>query len=237
MFYLENKKNKIIEIFNKIANRYDLMNDIMSFGIHRIWKKILINYSDVSYGEKILNLACGTGDLTYKLSSLVGNDGEIILLDINFSMLKNSRIKLRNIGILGNINYIQGDAEELPFSKNIFDCIIISFGIRNFLNKDQVLKSSYKILKLGGRIIILEFSKPLINIFRKIYNLYSFNIIPLVGKIITNSKDSYEYLVKSIRLHPNQEELKSIIINAGFSNVNYINLTGGIVAIHKGYKI
>ncbi|MCV2526310.1 MAG: ubiquinone/menaquinone biosynthesis methyltransferase [Candidatus Lightella neohaematopini] len=215
-------------MFSNIINRYNLMNDIMLFGIHKIWKKILIIYSNISYEEKVLNLAWGAGNLTYKLSSLVGNDEEIILLDISFNMLKNSRIKLRNSGILGNINYIQGDVKELPFSKNVFDCIIISSRIRNFLKKDQVLKSSYKILKLGGRIIILEFSRLVINILRKIYDFYSFNIIPLIGKVIDNSKDSYEYLLKFIKLYLNQEKLKSIIIDACFSNVNYINLTRGI---------
>lgn len=232
----QDKVKRVADVFHSVADKYDVMNDLMSFGIHRIWKKITIEYSSVRKGQKVLDLAGGTGDLTAKFSQLVGDDGLVVLADINESMLKVGREKLRDKGLFKNIEYVQANAEELPFADNFFDCITISFGLRNVTDKNKALKSMWRVLKPGGRLLILEFSKPQYPILNKAYDLYSFTMLPLMGKVIANDADSYRYLAESIRMHPDQKTLKKMMEDAGFVDVKYHNMTGGIVALHTGFK-
>ncbi|PHM73351.1 bifunctional demethylmenaquinone methyltransferase/2-methoxy-6-polyprenyl-1,4-benzoquinol methylase UbiE [Xenorhabdus kozodoii] len=232
----EEKKEMVAEVFHSVAAKYDLMNDLMSFGIHRIWKRFTIEASGVRRGHKVLDLAGGTGDLTAKFSRIVGENGQVILADINDSMLKVGREKLRDIGIIGNVSYVQANAEELPFPDNYFDCITISFGLRNVTDKEKALRSMYRVLKPGGRLLVLEFSKPVLAPLSKIYDAYSFHVLPRVGQLVVKDAESYRYLTESIRMHPDQETLKSMMEEAGFDQVYYTNMTGGIVALHKGFK-
>ena len=232
----QDKIKRVAEVFHSVADKYDIMNDLMSFGIHRIWKKITIEYSSVRKGQKVLDLAGGTGDLTAKFSQIVGDDGLVVLADINESMLKVGRDKLRDKGLFKNIEYVQANAEELPFVDNYFDCITISFGLRNVTDKQKALQSMWRVLKPGGRLLILEFSKPQYQILNKAYDLYSFTMLPLMGKIVANDSDSYRYLAESIRMHPDQKTLKKMMEDAGFVDVKYHNMTGGIVALHTGFK-
>ena len=230
------KASKVAQVFHSVAAKYDLMNDLMSFGIHRVWKRFTIDCSGVRRGQKVLDLAGGTGDLAAKFSRIVGEQGEVVLADINDSMLKIGREKLRNLGVIGNINYVQANAEALPFPDNHFDCITIAFGLRNVTDKDKALRSMYRVLKPGGRLLVLEFSKPLLEPLNKAYDAYSFHILPKIGELVAHDSESYRYLAESIRMHPDQETLKSMIDDAGFENTTYFNLTGGIVALHRGYK-
>ncbi|MCX8574006.1 MULTISPECIES: bifunctional demethylmenaquinone methyltransferase/2-methoxy-6-polyprenyl-1,4-benzoquinol methylase UbiE [unclassified Gilliamella] len=232
----QDKVKRVADVFHSVADKYDVMNDLMSFGIHRIWKKITIEYSSVRKGQKVLDLAGGTGDLTAKFSQLVGDNGLVVLADINESMLKVGREKLRDKGLFKNIEYVQANAEELPFADNFFDCITISFGLRNVTDKNKALQSMWRVLKPGGRLLILEFSKPQYPILNKAYDLYSFTMLPLMGKVIANDADSYRYLAESIRMHPDQKTLKKMMEDAGFVDVKYHNMTGGIVALHTGFK-
>ncbi|CAG9410041.1 bifunctional demethylmenaquinone methyltransferase/2-methoxy-6-polyprenyl-1,4-benzoquinol methylase UbiE [Providencia sp. PROV188] len=232
----EEKAGLVANVFHSVASKYDLMNDLMSFGIHRIWKRFTIEASGVRRNQRVLDLAGGTGDLTAKFSRLVGEKGEVVLADINDSMLKMGREKLRDLGIVGNVNYVQANAEELPFPDNYFDCITISFGLRNVTDKDKALRSMFRVLKPGGRLLVLEFSKPILEPLNKAYDAYSFHILPRIGQVIVNDPESYRYLAESIRMHPNQETLKGMMENAGFEQVSYDNMTGGIVALHKGFK-
>ena len=208
----------------------------MSFGIHRVWKRYTIEASGVRRNQRVLDLAGGTGDLTAKFSRLVGENGEVVLADINDSMLKMGREKLRDHGIVGNVSYVQANAEELPFPDDYFDCITISFGLRNVTDKAKALRSMFRVLKPGGRLLVLEFSKPVLDPLSKIYDAYSFHILPRIGQVIVNDADSYRYLTESIRMHPDQETLKGMMEEAGFDQVSYTNMTGGIVALHKGFK-
>ena len=230
------KASKVAQVFHSVAAKYDLMNDLMSFGIHRVWKRFTIDCSGVRRGQKVLDLAGGTGDLAAKFSRIVGEQGEVVLADINDSMLKIGREKLRNLGVIGNINYVQANAEALPFPDNHFDCITIAFGLRNVTDKDKALRSMYRVLKPGGRLLVLEFSKPLLEPLNKAYDAYSFHILPKIGELVAHDSESYRYLAESIRMHPDQETLKSMMDDAGFENTTYFNLTGGIVALHRGYK-
>ena len=230
------KANLVAGVFHSVAGKYDLMNDVMSFGIHRLWKRFTIDCSGVRSGQKVLDLAGGTGDLAAKFSRIVGPTGEVVLADINESMLQVGRDKLRDMGIVGNVSYVQADAEKLPFADNTFDLITIAFGLRNVTDKDAALRSMLRVLKPGGRLLVLEFSKPNVEMLSKAYDLYSFHIMPKMGEFIANDKDSYQYLAESIRMHPDQETLKEMMETAGFERVDYHNLTGGIVALHRGFK-
>ncbi len=233
----EQKQDLVANVFHSVAQKYDLMNDLLSFGIHRLWKRHTVNCSGVRKGHKVLDLAGGTGDFTAKFSRIVGESGEVILSDINSSMLEVGREKLENKGIVGNVKYQIANAEDLaPFEDNYFDCIVISFGLRNVTDKNAALRSMYRVLKPGSRLLVLEFSKPIIKPLSKIYNFYSFNILPKVGEAVVGDGDSYRYLAESIEMHPDQNTLQTMMEQAGFEKVDYQNLSAGIVALHRGYK-
>jgi len=233
---VNDKATKVAEVFHSVAAKYDIMNDLMSFGVHRLWKRFAIDCSGVRPGQKVLDLAGGTGDLTAKFSRIVGKEGQVVLADINDSMLKVGRDKLRDLGVVSNVSYVQANAQALPFPENTFDLITIAFGLRNVTDKDEALRSMYRVLKPGGRLLVLEFSKPSNEMLSKAYDLYSFNLLPTMGKMIANDSESYKYLAESIRMHPDQDTLKGMMDNAGFDQTQYYNLTGGIVALHRGYK-
>ena len=233
---LEDKARKVAEVFHSVANKYDLMNDLMSLGLHRIWKRIAVEMTGLRAGQRVLDLAGGTGDLAALMAPLVGDTGEVVLSDINASMLDVGRARLVDRGIVGNVTFIQADAESLPFPNNHFDCITIAFGLRNVTNKDRALASMFRVLKPGGRLLVLEFSKPTLAALRPIYDAYSFKVLPVLGKAITGDAASYQYLAESIRMHPDQETLKQMMQTAGFERVEYFNMTAGVVAVHRGYK-
>jgi demethylmenaquinone methyltransferase/2-methoxy-6-polyprenyl-1,4-benzoquinol methylase len=233
---VDEKVNLVADVFRSVASRYDLMNDLMSLGMHRIWKRYTIEQAAVRPGQVILDVASGTGDLAKAFAKLVGANGKVIMTDINEAMLAVGRDRLVDAGIIGNVECVQANAEDLPFADNEFDCITIAFGLRNVTDKTAALKSMYRTLKPGGKLLILEFSHPPMPVLNKLYDLYSFNIIPKMGELVTNDKESYQYLVESIRMHPDQETLKAMLVESGFEDVTYFNLTGGIVALHKGYK-
>jgi len=232
----DEKQNLVGDVFRSVASNYDVMNDAMSLGVHRLWKWFAVAQSGVGAGDKVLDLAAGSGDLSLKFAEKVGTNGQVIVTDINAAMLSEGRSRLTNAGISENVEYCLVNAENLPFEDNTFDCISISFGLRNVTHKDIALKSMQRCLKPGGRVIVLEFSQPINETFRKAYDAYSFNIIPKLGEMIAGDRDSYQYLVESIRQHPPQEELKKMMLDAGFDRVRYHNLTGGVVAIHVAYK-
>jgi demethylmenaquinone methyltransferase/2-methoxy-6-polyprenyl-1,4-benzoquinol methylase len=230
------KAEKVAEVFHSVAAKYDLMNDVLSGGLHRLWKRFTIELSGVRTGNRVLDIAGGTGDLAKKFSHLVGPTGEVVLADINASMLKVGRDRLLDRGVAGNIKFVQADAEKLPFPDNYFDCVTIAFGLRNVTHKEDAIRSMLRVLKPGGRLLVLEFSKPTNKVMSKVYDAYSFAFMPLAGKLITNDSESYRYLAESIRMHPDQETLKSMMVQAGFDRVTYHNMTSGIVALHRGIK-
>lgn len=232
----EQKVAMVADVFHSVAAKYDIMNDVMSMGIHRLWKRFTIDCSGVRPGQQILDLAGGTGDIAALFSKRVGPTGKVVLADINESMLNVGRDKLRDLGLINNIEFVQANAEALPFADNSFDIISIGFGLRNVTDKEAALRSMFRVLKPGGRLLVLEFSKPTHEWLSKAYDLYSFRLLPFMGKLIANDKESYQYLAESIRMHPDQETLKEMMITAGFTEVSYHNMTGGIVALHRGYK-
>ena len=233
---MKNNKKKIVkEVFDSVFERYDIMNDLMSFGMHRIWKKIAINNCNIKKNDIILDLACGTGDLT-KIMIESRKNIQIVLADINKNMLSFCKKRLYNLGYIKNLNFVQTSAENLPFKKNTFNKVIIGFGLRNFNNIEKSIKCINKILKKNGKLIILEFSQPTNKIINILYDMYSYNIIPNMGKIICNDYISYKYLVDSIRIHPNQIELNNLIKKNGFKYSNFKNLSNGIVSIHTAIK-
>ncbi|MDB3925908.1 bifunctional demethylmenaquinone methyltransferase/2-methoxy-6-polyprenyl-1,4-benzoquinol methylase UbiE [Porticoccaceae bacterium] len=233
---VEEKAGKVAEVFHSVAGNYDLMNDLMSGGVHRLWKRVTIEMSGVRPGHHVLDIAGGTGDLAAKFSKIVGPEGTVVLADINDSMLKVGRDRLVDRGITDNVRFSQADAQYLPFPDNTFDVITIAFGLRNVTDKDMALRSMLRVLKPGGKLLVLEFSKPPNQLLSKIYDGYSFNILPKLGKLFANDADSYQYLAESIRMHPDQETLMGMMENAGFANTDYHNMTGGIVALHRGVK-
>jgi len=230
------KADLVADVFHSVASRYDLMNDLMSMGIHRLWKRYAIELAAVREGQTILDLAAGTGDLAKLMAPKVGKSGKIILSDINDSMLRVGRDRMTDQGFIGNIEYVQANAESLPFKDKQFDCVTLAFGLRNVTDKDAALKSIYRILKPGGRLLILEFSKPTSSLLETVYDEYSFKILPKIGGLITDDEESYKYLAESIRMHPNQQKLKSMVLDAGFDQCDIHNLTGGIVALHRGFR-
>jgi demethylmenaquinone methyltransferase/2-methoxy-6-polyprenyl-1,4-benzoquinol methylase len=233
---VDEKVNRVAEVFHSVANKYDIMNDLLSLGVHRVWKRFTIELSGVRPGNKVLDVAGGTGDLSIYFSRLVGPKGKVILSDINASMLNVGRDRLIDKGINDNLAYVQANAECLPFADNSFDCVTIAFGLRNVTDKNAALESLLRVLKPGGRLLILEFSKPTNPAFGKIYDTYSFSILPTLGKLVAGDSESYRYLAESIRMHPDQETLKEMMLTAGFEKCDYHNMTGGVVAVHKGIK-
>ncbi|MGB0221692.1 MAG: bifunctional demethylmenaquinone methyltransferase/2-methoxy-6-polyprenyl-1,4-benzoquinol methylase UbiE [Luminiphilus sp.] len=232
----EEKAGRVREVFDSVASRYDLMNDLMSGGMHRLWKRFTIELSSVRPGQTVLDIAGGTGDLAAKFSQRVGPDGHVILADINAAMLSVGRDRLIDKGALNNISVSQADAQFLPYADNSIDCITIAFGLRNVTDKALALRSMHRVLKPGGRLLVLEFSKPTSPLLSQVYDAYSFSALPFMGKLITNDADSYRYLAESIRKHPDQETLLEMVEDAGFVDCKYHNMTGGIVAIHRGVK-
>ena len=230
------KAGLVAGVFHSVASRYDLMNDLMSGGIHRVWKRFTIELSGVRRGHRVLDIAGGTGDLAAKFSKLGGPAGQVVLADINSSMLEVGREKLTDKGIVANIDYVQANAECLPFPDDYFDCLTIAFGLRNVTDKDAALRSMHRVLKPGGRCLVLEFSKPQSELLSKVYDQYSFSILPRMGQLVAGDSESYRYLAESIRMHPDQETLKGMMDEAGFANASYYNMTGGIVAVHRGIK-
>ncbi len=227
------KQQKVGEVFHSVAQKYDVMNDVMSAGMHRVWKRFAVNISGVKTGDKVLDIAGGSGDLSKLFSKKVGASGQVVLTDINASMLAVGRDRMIDAGL--SVPAAQCNAEFLPFADNSFDCVIVAFGLRNMTHKDVALKEMQRVLKTGGRLLVLEFSKvwqPL----EKVYDAYSFKLLPFMGKLIANDAQSYEYLAESVRMHPDQETLKKMMLDAGFGMVDYYNLSAGVVALHKGYK-
>jgi len=230
------KAGLVGQVFSSVASRYDIMNDVMSLGIHRLWKRFTIGQAGVRAGQKVLDLAGGTGDLAAQFATQVGSTGSVTVADINAAMLDVGRARFADRGLAGNVEFVQANAECLPFPDNHFDCITIAFGLRNVTHIDAALASMFRVLKPGGRLLVLEFSKPVLPGLNAVYDAYSFHLLPKLGKLIANDEDSYRYLVESIRKHPDQEMLKGLMEKAGFERAHYFNLSGGIVALHKGYK-
>lgn len=230
------KEQLVRGVFDSVASRYDMMNDLMSVGIHRLWKRFTIELSAVRPGQTVLDIAGGTGDLAARFSRIVGAEGKVILADINASMLAVGRDRLIDEGVVGNVHTVQCDAQALAFPDNSIDCITIAFGLRNVTDKDKALRSMERVLKPGGRLLVLEFSKPTNPVLEQVYDTYSFRVLPLMGKWVANDAESYRYLAESIRKHPDQDTLLGMMEDAGFVNCQYHNMTGGIVAVHRGIK-
>ena len=227
------KAGKVAEVFHSVAQKYDVMNDLMSGGLHRIWKHFTLNTAGVRRGDKVLDIAGGTGDLARGWAKRVGKAGQVVLADINASMLKVGRDRLLDEGLMLPVSL--ADAEKLPFPDNYFNLVSVAFGLRNMTHKDAALAEMYRVLKPGGKLLVLEFSKvwkPL----SPVYDFYSFKALPVMGKLVANDADSYQYLAESIRMHPDQETLKQLMLDAGFGKVDYHNLSAGVVALHKGFK-
>jgi demethylmenaquinone methyltransferase / 2-methoxy-6-polyprenyl-1,4-benzoquinol methylase len=228
------KQQKVGEVFHSVASKYDLMNDVMSAGMHRGWKRFAVDISGVKVGDSVLDIAGGSGDLSKLFAKKVGQEGNVTLTDINASMLAVGRDRMIDAGL--SVPAMQCNAEALPFADNSFDCVIVAFGLRNMTHKDVALKEMQRVLKVGGRLLVLEFSKvwqPL----EKLYDAYSFKLLPLMGKLLAKDAESYQYLAESIRMHPDQETLKQMMLDAGLGKVDYYNLSAGVVALHKGYKL
>lgn len=230
------KARKVAEVFHSVAGKYDLMNDLMSFGIHRLWKRFTGELAGLRPGQRVLDLAGGTGDLAALMAPKVGDGGEVVVGDINASMLQVGRERMADRALVGNLRYVQLNAEYLPFPANHFDCVTIAFGLRNVTHKETALEAIQRVLKPGGRLLVLEFSRPAAAL-RPAYDFYSFKVLPLMGRLVAGDAESYRYLAESIRMHPDQETLKGMMERAGFGRVGYYNLTGGVVAVHRGFKL
>ena len=228
------KAKKVAGVFTSVASKYDVMNDLMSVGLHRIWKRFAIEISGVREGQRVLDVAGGSADLSRLFLKKVGSSGQVVLTDINNAMLRVGRDRLLDEGITTPTT--QCDAEHLPFPDNYFDCVSIAFGLRNVTHKDAALREMHRVIKPGGRVIVLEFSK-IAKSLEKVYDLYSFKLLPKIGELIAGDADSYRYLAESIRMHPGQDELKQMMEDAGLEKVEYFNMTGGVVAVHRGYKL
>lgn len=232
----DEKEKKVDAVFQSVAQNYDLMNDLMSLGIHRLWKHFTVELCQVQTGQTVLDLAGGSGDITRLLAKKVGEKGKVILADINSAMLSVGRNRLLDQGLYKNLDFVQANAQNLPFSNNSFHCITMGFGLRNVTDKNEALRSMYRVCKPGGKLMILEFSTPTLPGVKPIYDWYSFNILPKLGQLFAQDADSYQYLAESIRMHPTQEKLKLMIEQAGFEDCHYHNLSGGIVALHIAHK-
>jgi len=233
---VDEKAGRVKDVFDSVASRYDIMNDLMSGGLHRLWKRHTVEQAGVRPGHVVLDLAGGTGDLALRFARRVGPHGHVVLADINAAMLDEGRKRLVDAGIAGIASLVQVDAENLPFADGSFDRIAIAFGLRNVTHKEAALRSMYRVLRPSGKLLILEFSKPA-DMLKPAYDLYSFKVLPLIGKLVARDAESYEYLAESIRMHPDQETLSSMMEDAGFERCSYQNMAGGIVALHSGYRI
>jgi demethylmenaquinone methyltransferase/2-methoxy-6-polyprenyl-1,4-benzoquinol methylase len=231
------KAGRVREVFASVAGKYDVMNDLMSFGVHRLWKQFALALTGLRTGQQALDVAGGTGDLALGMLRQVGKTGRVVLSDINASMLERGRDRLLDAGLVGNVECLVADAERLPFDDNAFDCVMIGFGLRNVTDKAAALRSMHRVLKPGGQLLVLEFSTPVAPGLRPIYDAYSFKVLPLLGRFVAKDAASYRYLAESIRMHPDQETLLDMLRTAGFEQARYHNLSGGIVALHRGYKI
>jgi len=231
------KAQRVRSVFASVASRYDLMNDLMSFGVHRLWKQFTLSLTGLRPGQRALDVAGGTGDLTLGMLRQVGKEGRVVLSDINPDMLERGRDRLLDSGWAGNVECMVADAERLPFEDNSFDCVTIGFGLRNVTDKSAALSSMLRVLKPGGQLLVLEFSHPVAPGLKPLYDAYSFNVLPLLGRFVAGDEASYRYLAESIRMHPDQETLLEMLRTAGYAQVRYHNLSGGIVALHRGYKI
>ncbi len=232
----EQKAGLVRDVFDSVASRYDLMNDLMSGGLHRLWKRFTIEQAAAKRGQTILDLAGGTGDLARAFAGRVGQSGHVVLADINAAMLNEGRRRLTDAGVAGNLSIAQVDAENLPFASSSFDCITMAFGLRNVTDKKAALTSMQRVLKPGGKALVLEFSKPP-ELIKPAYDFYSFKVLPALGKLVASDESSYQYLAESIRMHPDQETLKTLMEDSGFERCRYHNLAAGIVALHVGYKL
>lgn len=232
----KDKSARVGAVFDSVAERYDLMNDLMSLGVHRLWKHFTVALAAVSPGERVLDLAGGTGDLAAALARRAGASGRVLLSDINGAMLARGRARLADRGVAGNIDVVQANAETLPFADASFDCVTIGFGLRNVTDKAAALAEMQRVLAPGGRALILEFSKPVVPGLGRIYDAYSFSVLPRLGRLVADDEDSYRYLAESIRMHPDQPGLQALMETAGFARCGFYNLSGGIVAVHRGYK-
>lgn len=233
----KDKQKLVGEVFTSVARNYDLMNDLMSLGVHRLWKRYFVGTAQVKRGDRVLDLAGGTGDIAMLLKERVGDAGEIVLGDINAGMLSVGRDRMTNLGKVNGFEYVQCNAEALPFPDASFDLVTIAFGLRNVTDKDAALREMHRVLKVGGQARVLEFSEVKAEWFKPVYDFHSFNILPKLGKLFANDADSYQYLAESIRKHPPQEQLKAMMGEAGFARTGYTNLSAGIVAVHTGYKV
>lgn len=231
------KKVHVRGVFDSVAERYDLMNDLMSLGLHRFWKAFTAARSGLKPGQRALDVAAGSGDLARALARRVGPTGRVIVTDVNASMLERGRDRLTDSGVVGNVAYLQADAEALPFRPGSFHCVTIGFGLRNVTDRDAALASMFAVLKPGGRLLILEFSTPRLALLRPVYDWYSFAVLPLLGQWTVGDAASYRYLAESIRLHPDQDTLREQMLRHGFERCEYHNLSGGIVALHVGYRL
>jgi demethylmenaquinone methyltransferase/2-methoxy-6-polyprenyl-1,4-benzoquinol methylase len=232
----EDKARRVRAVFDSVAGRYDLMNDLMSAGAHRLWKRYTLALANLHAGQRALDVAGGTGDLAAGLARQVGERGLVILTDINAAMLERGRDRLIDAGLHRNVACVQADAERLPFADGSFDCITIGFGLRNVTDKAAALACMRRTLKPGGQLIILEFSQPQVGALKPLYDAYSFRVLPLLGRWVAGDEASYRYLAESIRMHPDQEKLLSMMHAAGLEGCRYHNLSGGIVAVHRGYR-
>ena len=230
------KSGLVRDVFDSVATRYDVMNDLMSAGLHRLWKHYALERTGLRAGDVALDVACGTGDLAAGMSRQVGDAGHVVMTDINAAMLGEGRRRILNRGIVGNVSLVQSDAEKLPFPDDTFNCIMIGFGLRNVTDKPGALRSMARVLKPGGRLLVLEFSKPSLGPAQPLYELHLFKVLPTLGKYVANDAASYQYLAESIRMHPDQETLLTMMEEAGLEDGRYYNLSGGIVALHVGYK-
>lgn len=230
------KQAHVADVFRSVVNKYDIMNDLMSFGLHRLWKRCALQMLHVRPGHFVLDVASGTGDLALSFAKKVGKQGRVVMSDINDAMLQRGRDRLIDQGHLDQVVYIQADAEHLPFADDAFDFVTIAFGLRNVTDKMAALRSMFRVLKPGGKLLVLEFSHPSQKIIKKLYHYYSFHIIPALGERVANDRPSYQYLVESIQMHPDQEALKNMMVEAGLEEVAYTNLSAGIVAVHTGQK-
>jgi demethylmenaquinone methyltransferase/2-methoxy-6-polyprenyl-1,4-benzoquinol methylase len=233
----QEKAARVRSVFASVAGKYDIMNDLMSFGVHRLWKQFTLSLTGLRPGQQALDVAGGTGDLSIGMLRQVGRQGRVFLTDINPAMLDRGRDRLLDAGLVGNVECVVADAERLPFDDDAFDCVTIAFGLRNVTDKDAALRSMYRVLKPGGQLLVLEFSRPTLPGLQPLYDAYSFNVLPLLGRLVAGDEASYRYLAESIRMHPDQETLLAMLQAAGFGQARYHNLSGGIVALHRGYKV